>query len=246
MSETHATQENSQDAIPTLEETAPLIGSPGAIRQHEDAPFWRNLFMGTGSLAQLGLLVLTAVIWTSVLSLKITLFSLHPILNSVAVVSLVEAVLLLQPTNTPYQKRTGAIIHSILIVISIVAFVGALTAIVLNKIRIKHTHFDSPHSILGLATYIAVVIQATVGLAQFYTPGVFGSIERAKSIYKYHRIAGYIIHLLLFATLLAATKTDFALGPLRLKTWKIALGIFFIVVGVFPRVRKEKLGFKRQ
>ncbi|KAJ6257130.1 hypothetical protein Dda_8015 [Drechslerella dactyloides] len=151
--------------------------------------------------------------------------------SKIAVIFLVEAVLLLQPTNTAHQKRAGAIMHSLLIAVSILLFIGAFTMIVLHKIHIRHGHFDSPHSVLGLTTYIAVAIQTMVGVAQFYTPSIFGSTETAKSIYKYHRVAGYIIHILLFATLLAATRTDFALGPLHLKTWKVALAIFFIVIG---------------
>ncbi|KAK6343199.1 hypothetical protein TWF730_010799 [Orbilia blumenaviensis] len=227
-------------------EVEPLLGRSGAVSQREDAAFWGNLFMGTGFLAQIGLLVLVLTIWISVSSLPVGLFTYHPLFNSVAIVLLVQSILLLQPTHTPDQKVKGAIIHSILVGIALLLFIGAGVTIALNKIRIKHAHFDSPHAILGLTTYILIFAQAAVGFAQFYTPRVFGSVEKAKTIYKYHRIAGYTIQILLVVTLLAASRTAFALGPLKLKTWKVAIGSGLIVLGVIPRIKKEKLGFKRQ
>lgn len=224
-------------------ETEPLLGNPGSVAQSEDASLWHNLFLGTGFLAQIGLFILAAVIWTSVLRLDFTLFSLHPLFNSVGVVLLFESALLLQPTHTPRQKRFGAVIHSILNGISILLFIVGLIAIVLNKNRIKHAHFDSPHAILGLITYICLLVQAKVGFAQFYTPKVFGSVERAKSVYKYHRVAGYAVQILLVATVLAATRTTFALGPLHLRTWQVAVAISLVIIGVFPRIKKEKFRF---
>ncbi|RVD89990.1 uncharacterized protein DFL_000973 [Arthrobotrys flagrans] len=226
-------------------ETEPLLGRAGAATQREDAPLWRNLFLGTGVLAQIGLLILIVTVWVSIFSVPVGLFTLHPLLNSIGVLLIFEAVLLLQPTHTPGQKNKGAIAHSILTGASLLLLIGAGVAIVLNKIRIKHAHFDSTHAILGLTVYILVLAQTIVGFAQFYTPRVFGSVENAKAIYKYHRIAGYTIQLLLNATLLAASRTTFALGPLKLKTWKVAIGLSLVFLGVFPRIKKEKLGFKR-
>ncbi|KAK6507347.1 hypothetical protein TWF481_005784 [Arthrobotrys musiformis] len=202
--------------------------------------------VGTGFLAQIGLLILTLTVWCSIFSLPLGLFTFHPLFNSLGVLLVFEAILLLQPTHTSSQKVNGAITHSILTGLSLLLLVGAGVTIVLNKIRIKHAHFDSTHAILGLVVYILVLAQTIVGFAQFYAPHVFGSVENAKAIYKYHRIAGYTIQLLLVATLLAASRTTFALGPLDFKTWKVAIGSSLVVLGVFPRIKKEKLGFKRQ
>ncbi|KAK6512665.1 hypothetical protein TWF506_008841 [Arthrobotrys conoides] len=225
-------------------ETEPLLGRTGAVSQREDAPFWKNLFLGTGFLAQIGLLILLVTVWVSIFSLPLGLFTLHPLFNSVGILLLFEAVLLLQPTHTPGQKVRGAIVHSILTGASLVLLIGAGVAIVVNKIRTKHSHFDSTHAILGLVVYILILGQTIIGFAQFYTPSLFGSIENAKAIYKYHRIAGYTIQLLLLATLLAASRTNYALGPLKFTTWKVAVGSSLVALGVFPRIKKEKLGFK--
>ncbi|KAF3181025.1 hypothetical protein TWF132_005151 [Orbilia oligospora] len=66
-----------------LSESEPLLGRAGAVRQREDAPFWKNLFLGTGFLAQIGLLVLLITVWISIFSLPLGLFTLHPLFNSV-------------------------------------------------------------------------------------------------------------------------------------------------------------------
>ncbi|KAK6336580.1 hypothetical protein TWF718_009382 [Orbilia javanica] len=225
-------------------ETEPLLGRIGAASQREGAPFWKNLIMGTGFLAQIGLLTLTATTWVSIFSLPVGLFTLHPLFNSIGVLLLFEAVLLLQPTHTANQKFKGAIIHSTLTGVSLLLFVGAGVAILLNKIRIKHEHFGSAHAILGLVVYVLILIQAIIGFAQFYTPRAFGSVENAKAIYKYHRLAGYMIELLLVVTLIAASRTTFALGPLSFKTWTVVIGSSSVAIGVIPRIKKEKLGFK--
>jgi hypothetical protein len=62
------------------------------------------------------------------------------------------------------------------------------------------THFESPHAILGLVTYIFLFLQATVGVVQFYFPNLVGGVDNGKALYKYHRAAGYTFVLLLFSS----------------------------------------------
>jgi len=151
--------------------------------------------------------------------------------------------------DSPANSYTGtkvprAIIHSVLNGLAFLLFTGAFVVIVVNKFGHNGIHFESPHAILGLITYIGIIIQVLIGLAQFYTPSVFGSIERAKSIYKYHRIAGYVLQIVLLGTILAATQTTFNLNALKIKTWQVSVGVVLVLLGVLPRIRKEKLGFR--
>ena len=81
-----------------------------------------------------------------------------------------------------------------------------------------------------------------VGLAQFYTPGVFGSVERAKTVYKYHRMSGYLILVMFLATVCAATYTDFNVGKLHIQLWAVVVASVLVLVGVVPRIKKQKLG----
>jgi len=94
-----------------LDEREPLLGRPGDASQEDGKPLWRNLilgknsvgegtnnsltfffFAGTAPVAQFGILILTGIIWGSVFSNKLILFSAHPLLNSVCLASLLVAV----------------------------------------------------------------------------------------------------------------------------------------------------------
>jgi len=88
-----------------------------------------------------------------------------------------------------------------------------------------------------------IFIQALVGFAQFYVPElVFGSVDKAKSVYKYHRWSGYVILLLMLATVCAATQTTFNKNVLQIRLWAVLVASVLVVAGVAPRLKKHKLG----
>lgn len=148
-----------------------------------------------------------------------------------------QAALILQPTSTPQQKHLGTQIHSVIQLASILCFVGAFTIIEINKGG--HHHFISVHGILGLLTVIFVVLQALVGVAQFFLPAtIFGSVDAGKRIYKYHRWAGYVLLLLETAVLLAVTH----IGILAIPTWSVVLTLILVLLGLGTRIKKRKLG----
>lgn len=69
-----------------------------------------------------------------------------------------------------------------------IAFIAGLVVIELNKADHPETRFQHFHGKMGLVAYILIFIQWLAGLAAFFTPQlVFGSVEKAKSTYKYHR-----------------------------------------------------------
>jgi hypothetical protein len=96
---------------------------------------------------------------------------------------------------------------------------------------------------MGLITYILLLIQASVGVTQYFFPQVYGSVDRAKSVYKYHRISGYVIIALLCATVCAATWTDYNLAELQIHHWSVIVASVILLASLYARVRKEKLGF---
>lgn len=149
----------------------------------------------------------------------------------------VQAALILQPTSTPQQKQIGTHIHYGIQLASILCFLGAFTIIEINKRG--HPHFVSLHGILGLLTVIFVVLQAFVGVAQFFLPvTIFGSVDGGKRIYKYHRWSGYVLLLLETALFLAATQ----IGILAIPTWSVVLTFILILLGLGTRIKKRKLG----
>lgn len=113
-----------------------------------------------------------------------------------------------------------------------------------NKIAHNGTHFVSPHAILGLLTYILILFQALVGGTAYFLPKLYGSEDKAKSLYKWHRLSGYAVLLLLLATVIAATQTDYNKNVLHIKLWSVIVASILVVVGIVPRVKKQKLGLK--
>ncbi|KAI9869812.1 MAG: hypothetical protein M1830_005009 [Pleopsidium flavum] len=203
-------------------EDEPLLGRAGDASQQEGKGIQFNLFIGTAIIAQAGIWIL---------------------LNSAGILLTTESILILQPTHTPTQKRQGTVVHSVLNVTSVLSLIAGLVIIEYNKISHGGTHFDSPHSILGLITYIIFITQALIGIAQYYTPGLFGSAQNAKAMYKYHRASGYALLILSFVTVAAATQTDFNKNVLHIKLWAVIVAAVLTLMGVLPRIKKQKLGF---
>jgi hypothetical protein len=165
--------------------------------------------------------LLTASVWASIFLHPLILFSAHPLLNSAGILVLTQSILVLQPTHTAGQKRQGTISHAWLNNFGLDFLVAGLIIIEVNKFNHDGTHFESPHAILGLTTYILLAIQTFVGFTQYFVPQLYGGVEKAKSIYKWHRISGYVVLVFLLATAAAATQTDFNKTTLDIKLWAL-------------------------
>jgi len=220
----------------------PLLGRRGDASQPEGKALYYNLIIGTGVVAQAGIILLVASVWASVFLNDLILFSAHPLLNSAGILFLTQGILILQPTHTATQKRHGTIAHFTLNNLAIDSLIAGLVVIEYNKIAHNGTHFVSAHAILGLITYIFLLIQALVGFTAYFVPKLYGGVDQAKSLYKWHRISGYIILVLLLATVAAATQTDFNKNVLDIKLWAVLISAALVLVGVLPRIKKQKLG----
>ncbi|GLI73131.1 hypothetical protein PoHVEF18_001341 [Penicillium ochrochloron] len=222
-------------------EQEPLLGSPSETTQKQDAHIAWNLITGTASVAQAGIWILAALVWSNVLALPFALFTGHPLLASTALLLQVQAALILQPTATPDQKLLGTRIHYTIQLLSILSFLSAFLVIEINKG--DHPHFVSPHGIVGLVTIIAIVLQASVGVIQFFFPvTILGSVDTGKRIYKYHRWSGYVLLLLEVSTVVAATQTPYNLNAIHIPTWGVVTAIILVWLGVGARIKKGKLG----
>ena len=74
-------------------------------------------------------------------------------------------------------------------------------------------------------------------------PKIYGSEDKAKSLYKWHRLSGYLILVMLLATVAAATQTDYSKNVLHIRLWSTLVASVLILVGVVPRIKKGKFGF---
>ncbi|KAJ4416829.1 hypothetical protein N0V85_002111 [Neurospora sp. IMI 360204] len=230
-----------EPAVPT--ESEPLLGRPGDAIQKPDAPMFLNLVLGTAWLSQVGAVLLLLTTWSAVFLHKLgALISPHPLLQSLGTFLLIQAILILQPTSTPDAKRLGQRIHASLHLLSFLSFVSGITIIETNK-HVNHlAHLHSLHAYLGVITATLLLAQYVFGICIWAVPAVFGGEEKAKSLWKYHRCAGYVLLVLVLATVGAAADTDYSKGVLKIKGWTFGLGIALVVLGVFPRVQLRKLG----
>lgn len=125
------------------------------------------------------------------------------------------------------------------------ALIAGLIIIEYNKFdHDAPAHFDSAHGRLGLITYIVFVLQAIVGFTQYYTPSIYGGVDNAKAIWKYHRISGYVILPLSLATVCAATYTGFNKISLHIQLWSVIVASLLVVTGLGARMKLQKLGLK--
>ncbi|KAI9882026.1 MAG: hypothetical protein M1823_006250 [Watsoniomyces obsoletus] len=223
-------------------EQEPLLGRPGDAAQPEGRGIQFNFILGTAVIAQAGIWILAAVVWAGIFTHPLILFSAHPLLNSAGILLLTQGALVLQPTHTPEQKRLGAHIHGALNSVGTACLTAGLIVVIYTKFAHHGDHFQSVHAILGLITAIFLVVQALVGVTQFYTPSLYGGVNNAKKIYKYHRMSGYVVLVMALATVAAATQTDYNQGVLHIRLWAVLVAAVLVLAGVVPRIKKQKIG----
>jgi uncharacterized membrane-anchored protein len=165
------------------------------------------------------------------------------LLNSAALLFFIQGILVVQPTHTAKQKKEGTYAHAALNDIALLTAIAGLVVIEYNKISHKGTHFQSPHAILGLITYILTALQAVVGITQYFVPQLYGGEANAKKLYKYHRVGGYVILLAMLATVALATQTDFNKNVLQIQLWAVLVGALILLIGIVPRIRLSKFGW---
>ncbi|KAI1093824.1 eukaryotic cytochrome b561-domain-containing protein [Rostrohypoxylon terebratum] len=221
----------------------PLLGRPGDASQRENAPIVKNLVLGTGIIAEAAAALLVASVWAAVfLHPPLILFSVHPLAQSAGLLLLVQSILVVQPTHTGKQKEVGAKIHAGLNVLGFLVFAVGIISIEYNKIANHGAHFHSAHGYLGVAASFWLLAQYAVGFTMFAIPALYGGEANAKKVWKYHRSSGYALLLFLSATVITATQTDYNLNVLNIKLWATIVTFALLVIGVFPRIKKHKLG----
>lgn len=221
--------------------TTPLLGGS---RQTSQDPLYKNLWLDYALLAQAGVLIVVAVVWRGVFTHNVILFSGHPLLQSLGLLVVTQAILILQPTHEPEQKRAGQRAHAALNLTSFLLFTSGVTIIEVNKFRGHGPHFHSVHGTLGILTSIAILLQYFAGFTIWAVPSLYGGVDNAKALYKYHRVSGYIIYLALLATVLSAVWTDFNVNVLGIAWWQLVVPIA-LVLPLLLRINATKFGFRQ-
>ncbi|GAA6005499.1 hypothetical protein JCM10207_003003 [Rhodosporidiobolus poonsookiae] len=237
-------------------ERSPLLSarssSPSASMRSPNAVslLLRRSFSDTAAVAaQVGLVVSTAVLWRILWTHPAGLFTYHPSFQSLALVGFLEGVLLLQPQpNNLAVKRKGLQLHQAFQYASLGAILTGAGFIVYNKAIHGAKHITTWHALFGLLTLALILLQITFGALVVYSPlqRILGGEERAKRLWKYHRMSGYLTLTLLIATPLLALASDWVrLNSTAFERWTIGLGLGVAGVGVGARVQTSKLGIQR-
>ncbi|KAJ7093180.1 hypothetical protein C8R44DRAFT_835539 [Mycena epipterygia] len=175
-------------------------------------------------------------------------FAFHPILQSLSLFLLTYGILTLQPTSQPKTKAAGLARHqyAILFVAFPAIFMGTV-AIVYNKFAHGANHFVSWHGKLGIITMAWIVIQVLLGGGSVWFGGAaFGGGSKAKAIWKYHRVSGYVLFfMLMFTAHLGGAWSGWSkrYSPLSMRIAAYGIALLACVAGLYLRVRPSKMKF---
>jgi cytochrome b-561 domain-containing protein 2 len=108
-------------------------------------------------------------------------------------------------------------------------------------------HYTTWHGTFGLITVSWLIVQFIVGASSVWFGGaVFGGSHRAKLVWKYHRLSGYILLLFLLTTVnlggaWSSWVSVHSAYVVRLVAYTLAP--LLILVSLYSRVRPSKMKF---
>ncbi|KAI8380343.1 eukaryotic cytochrome b561-domain-containing protein [Blakeslea trispora] len=194
-----------------------------------------------------GVATFVALVLSVLVRLPVNLFTGHPVFMMVLVICATEGIALLQPTKTPSEKKQGLRKHAIVQSITYLSAIGGFSFIFYNKVVAGKHHFESFHGKLGLFVFIFLTVQLIFGITMAYFPQqVFGSVDKGKSLWKFHRISGYILLSLVWLTAQLGVRADYMYNNLYSTQliWLHWVAVALVVFGVLSRIRLTKWGLK--
>ncbi|KAI6116901.1 hypothetical protein EDD16DRAFT_1693168 [Pisolithus croceorrhizus] len=191
--------------------------------------------------AEYAALVFVLVTWGIIFAndpMSLGWFTYHPILQSCAIACFTYGVLTLQPTSQPVTKAAGLQRHQI-----------AMFGIGIPCILSLHSapHFTSWHGTFGIITVVCLLTQGLIGGASVWFGGAaLGGGMKAKAVWKYHRLSGYIVFsLTLFTAYLGGAWSGWVTGHsnslVQFVGYTVAPAV--ILLAVYTRIRPSKMKF---
>jgi cytochrome b561 len=227
---------------PLLNEDSSVLGLPENTTHILPKPNYLR-FTTMAIVAQFGLASFALLIWGSLWSNPYIFFHWHPALMTLALVIFTQGILTLQPATTPLEKVEGRNRHALIQSLGLLSALFGVSAIAYNKYSHDKAHFTSPHSKFGIFVATYLVIQLVFGSLSVNAPNLFGGPAKAKAMWKYHRMSGYLVLMLAWATALYGVTTVQDMLP----SWGVSAAIVFgglVILGVGARIRPAKFGFK--
>ncbi|KAI7891278.1 eukaryotic cytochrome b561-domain-containing protein [Mucor mucedo] len=193
-----------------------------------------------------GLALFVSLVGSVLVRLPFNLFTYHPLFMTLFIVLVTEGVALLQPTSTVTEKKVGLKYHAAIQTISYTSVITGFSFIFYNKMVSGKPHFESVHGKLGLFVFIYLLIQLVFGITVAFVPRIYGSVARAKGLWKHHRVFGYVLLVLVWLTAQLGVRADYMYNNLYSPKliWLHWVSVFLIFGGIYSRIRFNKWGFK--
>jgi hypothetical protein len=190
--------------------------------------------------ASLGALLFSSTVWYITWNVDYFFFVWHPTLMALTIFTVTNGILALQQTITKEEKSSGLNLHRAIQSISLLSAIGGFYVTFTFKNTIDKEHFTTPHGVFGLITFILLITQAVGGGTLVNFPGLFGGVNKAQAIYKYHRMSGYFLLFLIYLTAIGGTQNDWTKNQFdHLWIWLSAIGL--VSLGIIGRVKSNKL-----
>ena len=199
---------------------------------------------------QISALLFVAVVWSIVLSSvslrSLPLFGYHPLVQSLGILLLLQAVVVLQRTSgaQPHRKRAAFSAHQWLNLLLVLPLLTVGASIMWYLHDVSNAHFISWHGILGTACVSAAWAQAALGAASVWWKGALvGGENKGKALWKYHRLSGYIlITMFLVTAALGVVETTWGQNNAGWTQKALVLaGLGLAGFALLARVQKSKL-----
>ncbi|KAI0637122.1 hypothetical protein C8Q77DRAFT_1154995 [Trametes polyzona] len=176
------------------------------------------------------------------------LFFFHPILQSLAIGAFTYGILTLQPTSQARTKAAGLTRHQVVILaVGLPSITLGTLAIVYRKSLHESPHFTTWHGTIGIVSVAWMVVQIFIGGGSVWFGGrLFGGNPKAKQLWKYHRLSGYLLFpLFLLAAYLGGAWSNWTTNnsPYVVRLLAYTISPVVLYVAILARLRTSKMQF---
>ncbi|XP_073682322.1 probable transmembrane reductase CYB561D1 [Garra rufa] len=203
------------------------VGEGLGMREYWLYVWLRRLAVVAAHIISVGLVILTSILSRPGTSL----FSWHPVCMSLGFcLCMTEGILLFSAEGSPFcfksrkwKVRLHWFFQALLLVFGATGF-GFMVA---SKNIKEHPHFTSWHSLLGVATMAATVLQAICGVFLLFPKLI--SNHSFPRLRLYHATCGLVAYLLATVTVVSAMFTDWFQASVKGTIWYL-----FLLLPLFP------------
>jgi len=177
------------------------------------------------------------------------LFAGHPPLQTFAIACFAIGILTLQPTSQPRSKARGLARHQLIMLgLGVPSILTGTILIFANKTIHERSHFTTWHGTFGITAVAWLIVQILLGGFSVWFGGrAFGGGMKAKGVWKYHRVSGYLLFpLFLMTAAVGGNYSDWAASVVGVgvRVLLYTIAPIVILLGLWSRVRVSKMNFR--